>query len=113
MCSHTFSICNALLPRARQSSWDLSGGVESFGYSYTRVLSAPTGTTLPFCLQTVQPYSPLNCVKFSNFAFAGRSVVTQRMIARRRSNLWLGPTGTLMPGQQINKGDGYLGIYGR
>ena len=24
LCSHTFFVCNALLPRARQSSWDLS-----------------------------------------------------------------------------------------
>jgi len=33
-CTHTpFFVCNALLPRARKSSWDLSGGAGVLGYS--------------------------------------------------------------------------------
>ena len=62
-----------------------------------------------FCLHQLPQLFPCVCkqcshilrIKFSNFAFAGRSVVTQRTIAWHHSNFWLGPTGTSIPRQRL------------
>jgi len=48
---------------------------------YTRVVPQPTATCSPPCLQTEQPNTPLNWVKFINLDFAWRSTVTHMTIA--------------------------------